>query len=245
MDAETLNCQSCGAAVASDAPNCTHCGAMLATVSCASCFGMLFLGSRYCPHCGQTASREVGHSTEKECPACKGFLTVVNLDLVNLLQCLQCQGVWLNNTTFEEICRSSEQQATVLSTIPQAESPDNEEVVRCRRCPECAEFMARNNFARYSGVIVDTCRVHGTWFDLNELRRVVEYIQKGGYLRSIEKERRALESERRRLELMRDSNVTVDRHARHTNLRGGSVNLDDGFFSATVEVISQIKSAFP
>ena len=28
----------------------------LATVACASCFGMMFIGSRHCPHCGAAAT---------------------------------------------------------------------------------------------------------------------------------------------------------------------------------------------
>ncbi len=237
MNAETLNCQSCGAAVSSDSPNCNHCGALLATVSCPSCFGMLFLGSRYCPHCGQTASRLEGEPTEKSCPACTGFLIVVNLNQVTMHQCLQCQGVWLNNPTFEEVCRNSEQQATILSTIPIPEITAREEEILYRRCPECTEMMARNNFARYSGVIVDTCRHHGTWFDLNELRRAVEYIEKGGYLRGMEKERRALESERRRLENLRDSRVFLNRSA---NMTSEPLNVEDGLLYATVAAITKL-----
>jgi hypothetical protein len=40
--------------------------------------------------------------------------------------------------------------------------------------------MNRINFAHTSGVIVDVCTSHGTWFDADELRRVLEFITAGG-----------------------------------------------------------------
>jgi hypothetical protein len=40
--------------------------------------------------------------------------------------------------------------------------------------------MNRINFAHTSGVIVDVCTKHGTWFDADELRRVLEFITAGG-----------------------------------------------------------------
>jgi Zn-finger nucleic acid-binding protein len=52
-------------------------------------------------------------------------------------------------------------------------------------CPVCKQMMNRVNFAHCSNVIVDVCRAHGTWFDRDELRRVVEFIRAGG----MEKER--------------------------------------------------------
>ena len=60
--------------------------------------------------------------------------------------------------------------------------------------------MSRFNFANCSGVILDSCRPHGVWFDSDELRRIVEFISGGGLDMSRAKERLNLELERRRLE---------------------------------------------
>jgi Zn-finger nucleic acid-binding protein len=59
--------------------------------------------------------------------------------------------------------------------------------------------MNRINFARCSGVIVDICKGHGTWFDRDELSRIVEFIRGGGLEASRLKEKAELEEERRRL----------------------------------------------
>ena len=40
--------------------------------------------------------------------------------------------------------------------------------------------MHRMNYGRRSGVIVDTCREHGVWFDAQELDAILRWIQKGG-----------------------------------------------------------------
>jgi Zn-finger nucleic acid-binding protein len=44
--------------------------------------------------------------------------------------------------------------------------------------------MNRKNFAEVSGVIVDVCKKHGTWFDLGELPRVLAFVAAGGLERS-------------------------------------------------------------
>jgi Zn-finger nucleic acid-binding protein len=52
--------------------------------------------------------------------------------------------------------------------------------VRYVACPDCGKIMNRVNFARHSGVVVDVCKAHGTWFDKDELRQILEFIQAGG-----------------------------------------------------------------
>jgi Zn-finger nucleic acid-binding protein len=59
--------------------------------------------------------------------------------------------------------------------------------------------MNRVNFARCSGVVVDVCKGHGTWFDRDELRQIVEFIRGGGLEVSRAREKRELEEERQRL----------------------------------------------
>ncbi len=51
-------------------------------------------------------------------------------------------------------------------------------------CPECTSLMNRKNFGGMSGVIVDVCKRHGTWFDLGELPRVLAFVAAGGLERA-------------------------------------------------------------
>jgi len=76
--------------------------------------------------------------------------------------------------------------------------------VRYVPCPLCAKLMNRINFGKRSGVVVDSCAKHGTWFDGDELRRVVEFVRDGGLDRARAIEKEQLEDVRRRLSLAHD-----------------------------------------
>ena len=52
--------------------------------------------------------------------------------------------------------------------------------VRYVACPVCRALMNRRNFGGVSGVIVDVCAKHGTWFDRGELPRVLAFVESGG-----------------------------------------------------------------
>jgi Zn-finger nucleic acid-binding protein len=62
--------------------------------------------------------------------------------------------------------------------------------------------MNRVNFARCSGIVVDVCKGHGTWFDRDELQQIVEFIRGGGLEAARAKEKQQLSVERQ--ELRRD-----------------------------------------
>jgi len=40
--------------------------------------------------------------------------------------------------------------------------------------------MARMTFGKHSGIVVDVCRGHGTWFDGGELDAVMAFVRGGG-----------------------------------------------------------------
>ena len=59
--------------------------------------------------------------------------------------------------------------------------------------------MNRVNFASCSTVVVDVCKTHGTWFDKDELRRIVEFIRAGGLDKARTKQIEELERQKREL----------------------------------------------
>ena len=59
--------------------------------------------------------------------------------------------------------------------------------------------MNRINFARCSGVVVDICKRHGSWFDRDELSSIIEFIRGGGMNSARAKERIEIAEERERL----------------------------------------------
>jgi Zn-finger nucleic acid-binding protein len=207
MPAATLQCPTCGAAASSDADHCAYCRSRLATVSCPDCFGMLLRGSRHCPHCGAAAAREADADAgeSRPCPRCRAETAAVRVGAASLRECPDCGGVWARREAFERICAGTEEQAAVLGAASTAARPAGgaAEAVRYLPCPECGALMNRVNFARCSGVVIDVCREHGSWFDRDEMRRIVEFIRGGGMSVAREREVMRLEEERRRLERAR------------------------------------------
>ena len=206
MNPESLNCPMCGAAVSTDAPQCLFCEARLATIACPSCFGMMFIGSRHCPRCGTKAARveeSVDETSKRNCPRCRIDLERVKVGDVTLLECASCAGLWVDVASFEMICADREQQSAVLGAATplrqNAKNLDSGNRVKYVPCPECKQLMNRVNFARCSGVVIDICKGHGTWFDRNEMQQIVEFIRSGGLEASRAKEKQQLSDEWQKL----------------------------------------------
>src|SRR5256884_1365228 len=202
MQAETLNCPNCGAASSTDAPTCQFCGSRLATIACPSCFAMMFIGSKHCPRCGAAAAiPEVKGSETRKCPRCRTEMSFLEIGPTAVRECEQCLGLWLDVPSFEKLCADREQQSVVLGTASPAPTHAVRETSKVHYvpCPECSQLMNRINFARCSGVIVDVCKGHGTWFDASELRAIVEFVRGGGLELSREREKSEINYEREQL----------------------------------------------
>lgn len=185
----------------------------------------MFIGSKHCPHCGAAAARaEDADATPLKCPRCRVGMAAVAIGATMLRECEQCSGLWVDAAALEKICADREQSAAVLGSASLAPShPVNTNVnkVRYVPCPRCAQLMNRINFARCSGVVLDVCKGHGTWFDRDELRQIVEFIRAGGLENSRAKEKREIEEERRQL---RHEQLAA---ARGTGPLGKMIALDD------------------
>jgi Zn-finger nucleic acid-binding protein len=203
MEAQTLNCPNCGAAISSDSPRCRYCESKLATIACPSCFAMMFAGSRHCPHCGAAAAEaETAQLSILKCPRCRVDMASLKLGAEQMRECETCGGLWLEVAAFEKICASREEQSAVLggaAPAPAHQVPGAEPKIRYVPCPQCTQLMNRINFARCSGVIVDVCKGHGTWFDRDELSEIIRFIRDGGLEISRQKEKIEIEHERQQL----------------------------------------------
>ena len=203
MEAATLNCPMCGAPAATDATQCDHCHARLATIACPACYGMLFLGAKFCPHCGAKAARLAEpDDIQRQCPSCHTDLQALALGASKVHECPQCTGLWVDVETFQQICADRDQQAAVLggATPDPLATPllTTLDEIRYRPCPVCRTLMNRINFSERSGVIIDICRGHGSWFDRDELRRIVEFIRAGGLEAARARDLQHWETEKRR-----------------------------------------------
>ncbi|HEV2826480.1 MAG TPA: zf-TFIIB domain-containing protein [Pyrinomonadaceae bacterium] len=162
----------------------------------------MFLGSKHCQRCGAAAAvPEVKDAKDRKCPRCKNEMILMTIGSTAVLECERCFGLWLDVSSFEKICADREQQSAVLGFASQAPATAARETSKVNYvpCPDCSQLMNRMNFARCSGVIVDICKQHGTWFDRDELSRIVEFIHGGGLEASRLREKEEIREDRRRL----------------------------------------------
>ena len=129
-------------------------------------------------------------------------MNAVIIGKANLRECPRCEGIWADAASLEQICEDRERQGAVLgmaTTLSTPESVEIEQNIRYLPCPVCSALMNRVNFAHCSKVIIDVCKQHGSWFDKDELRRIVEFIRAGGMEESRARETEELEHRRREL----------------------------------------------
>lgn len=162
----------------------------------------MFIGSKHCHRCGAAAaSREAVTAATQQCPRCRIHMQSVRLGSTTVQECDRCHGLWLDVASFESICADREQQAAVIgsASVAPVKTAPGSAPVKYVPCPKCSQLMNRINFARCSGVIVDVCKGHGTWFDRDELSRIIEFIRAGGLESARAREKEEIKEERMRL----------------------------------------------
>ena len=209
MPARTYGCPACGAQVDEQARHCRYCAAPVATVRCATCFHMNVPEAGYCSGCGRQLGLEpVGEAGALPCPVCKITLEAYRDGAGTLFDCGQCGGQFVEHALLHSMLHEHEhaafpdgfaERAARLAGRPE---PRNSYIP----CPACAALMNRKNFGEVSGVIVDVCKKHGTWFDAGELPRVLAFVAAGGLERS---RKRAAEEEARSLRAAHVAAATV------------------------------------
>lgn len=98
--------------------------------------------------------------------------------------CKHCGGVWVDPATLEKIFQEAAPQVSLFPvderSVPRRLVSGVTAPLAYRRCPACQELMTRRNFQRVSGVMLDACRDHGTFFDMGELHDVLNFVRRGG-----------------------------------------------------------------
>jgi Zn-finger nucleic acid-binding protein len=137
-------------------------------------------------------------ATDAPCPRCTHPLDVAPENEFRLHECARCGGLFVPKEALAEILCRAELGGALPVVAQLAAHASALEEVRYLRCPLCHASMNRVNFGRVSGVIVDVCKAHGTWFDPGELTRVVAFAGSGGLDKTREREKteRARDRER-------------------------------------------------
>jgi Zn-finger nucleic acid-binding protein len=183
-----LHCPSCGASVQRGASTCQYCEAHLdfslkgKTVHCPYCFAATPADSRFCIRCARSvecAEDEGAILENRPCPRCEVPMRGVKIGDFSVTKCSQCGGFFVPDETFDKMQERSDRVIFPTSGATH-EEVQTESAVRYVRCPVCRQMMNRTNFARISGVIIDTCHGHGIWFDPGEMEKIMDFIAHGG-----------------------------------------------------------------
>lgn len=223
--AASMQCPQCGSATDSTKSACAYCEAPLAVVRCPRCFGGVFAGVRHCGHCGvrveEPAVRHVREGRESwPCPRCR-TAELEGLLVGDMLvdHCTRCGGLWLDHVVFEKIQENEELSAPAMLSLAKLPKPADEGPTHGYiPCPDCRNLMNPSNFARRSGIIIDTCKAHGAWFDAGELPAIVEFIRTGGLEDARRREVEDLEARKR---MARIDAVTAQQQAVRTGANQG------------------------
>lgn len=177
-------------------------------IRCSACTALVSAGASFCPKCGDPLARAVATPVDLRCAACPDQM----MDTFQLQPssakpqgwtvrgCSGCGAVWVDKDTLEMMIASAAERGGGEGRVPdvkrRALSVSGKIVYR--PCIECGEIMSRRNFARISGVIVDECRLHGSFFDAGELEDVLAFVRSGGMLLSRRRQNEELDREQRR-----------------------------------------------
>ena len=165
---------------------CPHCDVRLDNVRCQRCFSLQAPGAFSCARCAHPLELEpMLDATDAPCPRCKHPLEVAPGHDPRLHECPRCGGIFVRSEHLSEMLCNAE-----LGGGPRESGlrPRALDEVRYVPCPLCHGSMNRVNFGRVSGVIVDVCKMHGTWFDAGELTRVIAFAAAGGLEKTRERE---------------------------------------------------------
>lgn len=117
------------------------------------------------------------------CPKCKQPLIVAFDRDIEVDTCEKCKGIWVDYVGEKQLLHIKLEVFSIdeLKRLRKLYKPLGRiETSGYVPCPVCRELMYRRNWGSYSGVIVDKCSEHGTWYDEGELEKIREYVSLGG-----------------------------------------------------------------
>ena len=162
---------------------------------------------------------------ELSCPRCVCPLEARAVGSHTLHTCGGCGGLWVDRDSFQDICSREEEQEAVLGyTLPDSATGVEGKPPRTYSpCPVCGKLMNHKQFASSSGVVLDWCREHGSWFDRQELHRVASFIRGGGLRRARELEKERLKAQESDLRMRKAQSAALS-----LRLGTDSSGLDEG-----------------
>lgn len=168
---------------------CSHCEQHLLLKACPRCLSRVFHGHKHCPECGSELSvaAVAEANAERKCPRCEESLGPRLVGDIVIDECMGCRGMFLDQVAVKRIVTDRQQARAeaLLGALPNLENREALPELRAGgklyiKCPVCKVVMNRKLFASGTGIVVDICRTHGTFFDTGELPRIIDFVMNGG-----------------------------------------------------------------
>ncbi|NOQ64381.1 MAG: hypothetical protein GQ582_07700 [Methyloprofundus sp.] len=167
---------------------------------CQSCSAPLLANTNRCQYCNVRNDVDLHAKrnftvtntqqlSDRICPHCDKQLQTVELELADTIfieRCDQCFGLFFDLGEIEALLDHAVSNVGGINGAHidniNRDRYDTTRGIRYIKCPVCQAFMRRMNFAKKSGVIVDSCRHHGFWLDSGEITHLMEWKKAGGQL---------------------------------------------------------------
>lgn len=117
------------------------------------------------------------------CPKCALPLESGLRDGANVSHCQKCSGIWVDFIEEKQILAIKPETLTLdeIRRLRKLYTPlFKNEPIHYVPCPVCSSLMTRRNWGSHSGIMVDRCENHGTWYDAGEADKVKDFIKLGG-----------------------------------------------------------------
>ena len=96
------------------------------------------------------------------CPVCKEPMIVLELEEVEIDNCISCGGIWLDAGELELLLGDSAEKDKLLSSFEVVQATKE----KGRKCPICLKRMEKILCGETKRVCIDKCRRNdGIWFD--------------------------------------------------------------------------------
>ncbi len=147
-------------------------------------------GGPRCPACEALLELEaLPERTYSSCPRCAFALSTLATGAGPLDECERCGGLFVVHETLRALIDARRPPPVTGADPPGATAhfasshpppPHALLPITYLPCPSCTRPMNRKLFGRGSAVVVDTCKMHGTWFDQGKLTMALTFVALGG-----------------------------------------------------------------
>ncbi len=107
-----------------------------------------------------------------DCPVCKNAMITLELEDVEIDNCLDCGGIWLDAGELELLLGDKQHAEQLLNSFKVDTDCDE----KPRKCPICRKKMRKIIITLSKpALLIDKCaKGHGLWFDQGELQDVLK-----------------------------------------------------------------------